>query len=94
MTRRYDRRQALGALGTISLGSLLAACGSDSPKTSATTPVATTGGATTTVEARTTTSSATAALFDDSASCTVTPEQTEGPFTFDARDPLRHPRGQ
>ncbi len=84
MTRRYDRRQALGAFGTISLGSLLAACGDDSPTSSATTPVATTDGATTTVEPRTTTSSDTAALFEESASCTVTPEQTEGPYYFDA----------
>ncbi len=85
MTRRYDRRQALGALGTISLGSLLAACGGDdAPSSPATTPVATTGGATATVEPKTTTSAATAALFDESASCAVTPEQTEGPYYFDA----------
>ena len=29
MTRRLDRRQALGALGTVSLGALLAGCGDD-----------------------------------------------------------------
>ena len=33
MTRRMDRRQALGAFGTVSLGALLAACGDD-PSTS------------------------------------------------------------
>jgi hypothetical protein len=31
MTRRIDRRQALGAFGTVSLGALLAACGDDRP---------------------------------------------------------------
>jgi protocatechuate 3,4-dioxygenase beta subunit len=31
MTRRIDRRQALGAFGTLSLGALLAACGDDEP---------------------------------------------------------------
>ena len=29
MTRRLDRRQALGAFGTVSLGALLAGCGDD-----------------------------------------------------------------
>jgi protocatechuate 3,4-dioxygenase beta subunit len=31
MTRKLDRRQALGAFGTVSLGALLAACGDDDP---------------------------------------------------------------
>jgi protocatechuate 3,4-dioxygenase beta subunit len=31
MTRKLDRRQALSALGTVSLGTLLAACGGDDP---------------------------------------------------------------
>jgi protocatechuate 3,4-dioxygenase beta subunit len=31
MTRRIDRRQALGAFGTLSLGALLTACGDDEP---------------------------------------------------------------
>jgi protocatechuate 3,4-dioxygenase beta subunit len=31
MTRKIDRRQALGAFGTVSLGALLAACGDDEP---------------------------------------------------------------
>ena len=31
MTRRIDRRQALGGFGTLSLGALLAACGDDEP---------------------------------------------------------------
>ena len=36
------------------------------------------------MEPKTTTSGATAALFDDAASCAVTPEETEGPYYFDA----------
>jgi signal transduction histidine kinase len=54
MTRRIDRRQALGAFGTVSLGALLAGCGSDS--------VETTDGRTATVEPETTTSPDTALL--------------------------------
>ena len=82
MKTRLSRRQALGALGTGSLGGLLAACGNDGAAGRAT--VETTDGATATVEPKTTTSSATEALFDESASCAVTPEQTEGPYYFDA----------
>ena len=82
MSKRIDRRQALGAFGTISLGGLLAACGGSSDGGSAS--VATTGGDTATVEPKTTTSDATSALFDDGASCTLTVEETEGPYYFDA----------
>ena len=82
MTNRLNRRQALGALGTISLGGLLAACGDGDRGAGAT--VQTTDGSTATVEPRTTTDAATAAQFDDAARCTLTPEQTEGPFYFDA----------
>ena len=76
MTRRIDRRQALGAFGTVSLGALLAACGSDR--------VETTDGGTATVEPETTTSPDTASRFGDESNCTLTPEMTEGPFYFDA----------
>ena len=79
---RLSRRQARGALGTVSLGSLLAACGDDGAGGSAT--VRTTDGATATVEPTTTTGDATGARFDDAASCAVTPQQTEGPYYFDA----------
>ncbi len=78
---RLSRRQALGALGTVSLGGLLAACGDDG---SGSTAVPTTDGATATVEPKTTTSATTGALFDDAASCALTPEETEGPYYFDA----------
>lgn len=82
MKTRLSRRQALGALGTVSLGGLLAACGDDGAGGSAT--VRTTDGATATVEPKTTTSAASDALFDESARCAVTAEQTEGPYYFDA----------
>jgi protocatechuate 3,4-dioxygenase beta subunit len=81
VSKRIDRRQALGALGTISLGGLLAACGKDSGGGPAS--VATTAGETATVEPRTTTSDATSALFDAAAGCTLTVEETEGPYYFD-----------
>jgi protocatechuate 3,4-dioxygenase beta subunit len=76
MTRRIDRRQALGAFGTVSLGALLAACGSDR--------VETTDGGTATVEPETTTSPDAASRFGEDSNCTLTPEMTEGPFYFDA----------
>jgi len=81
LTTRLSRRQALGALGTISLGGLLAACGDENDGT---TGVQTTDGTTTTVEPKTTASGTSGALFHDAASCTVTPEETEGPYYFDA----------
>ncbi len=81
---RLSRRQALGALGTVSLGGLLAACGDDDGAGRASPTVQTTDGATARVEPKTTTSGATAALFDESTTCSVTPEETEGPYYFDA----------
>jgi protocatechuate 3,4-dioxygenase beta subunit len=80
MNPSITRRQALAGLGTVTLGSLLAACGDrDDPRT----PVATTDGETATVEPRSSPSS-TAGLFDDTSACTLTAEQTEGPYYFDA----------
>ncbi len=83
MSKRIDRRQALGALGTISLGGLLAACGKDTAD-GGSASVATTAGETATVQPKTTTSDATSALFDDAATCALTVEETEGPYYFDA----------
>ena len=80
MNARLNRRQALGALGTISLGGLLAACGDEGGGDTA---VRTTGGDTATVQPRPATTATTATRFDDAASCSVTPQQTEGPFYFD-----------
>jgi len=80
VTRRLDRRQALAAFGTISLGGLLAACGDNDRSTST---VTTGEGTTTVVPAKTDPSKAISELFEESATCTVTPELTEGPFYFD-----------
>ena len=82
MTRALNRRQALARLGTVSLGTLLAACGDGGDGGSAT--VTTTDGATATVEPGSATSDGLAARFDDAASCALTVEQTEGPYYFDA----------
>jgi protocatechuate 3,4-dioxygenase beta subunit len=72
-----SRRDALTALGTVSLGALLAACSRDgSPAT-----VTTAAGTTATVQPSTSGSSGD--LFDGAATCTLTLEQTEGPFYFD-----------
>jgi protocatechuate 3,4-dioxygenase beta subunit len=74
-----NRRQALAGLGSVSLGALLAACADDDKKTG--------GAAAATTEAtapRTRSDGDLADLFDDTSSCTLTPELTEGPFYFDA----------
>ncbi len=81
MSTRYTRRDALSAIGTISLGGLLAACGADGERA---TQVRTTGGRTATIEPRGAATSRAAPLFDDAASCSVTRQATAGPFYFDA----------
>ena len=80
MTRRISRRQALGAIGTVSLGALLGACGDEGRDRR----VATTDGGTATVEPKTTPSSSLASKLDEAATCEKTAEQTEGPYYFDA----------
>jgi protocatechuate 3,4-dioxygenase beta subunit len=82
MDQRIDRRAALSALGAASLGAVLVACrGNDDggsttgSSTTSTTTTDATGGAA---------SSATSEFFDDAASCILTPEETEGPYYFDA----------
>ena len=60
---KLNRRQALGALGAVSLGGLLAACG-DEDRAGGT--VTSSTGATSTVETRTSKSE-----FDSSGTCTV-----------------------
>jgi protocatechuate 3,4-dioxygenase beta subunit len=84
--QKIDRRRALAALGSVTLGSVLAACGGDDERAAAgttTADVTTTDGRTATVEPKTTASKATADLFDDAASCAVSAELTEGPYYFD-----------
>lgn len=76
LRRPLDRRQALVTLGTAGLGAVLVACSSDT----------TTSGPSSTTTARTGTSPT--RPFDESAACTLTAEQTEGPFYVDV-DMLR-----
>ncbi len=78
MTQRISRRQALGALGTVSLGALLGACGDGDGK------VATTDGGSATVEPKTSQASSLVEKLDAAGSCAQTAEQTEGPYYFDA----------
>lgn len=87
MTSRFDRRRALGTLGAAGLSGLLAACGGDddtSTTTSSTT--STTGDATTTSTTAAAADSAAgdlASRFGDAANCSLTPEETEGPYYLD-----------
>jgi protocatechuate 3,4-dioxygenase beta subunit len=78
--KRIDRRQALAVFGSVSLGGLLSACGGDGNGKGEDT---TTDGTPSSVQPKSTTSGATAELFDRSASCSLTPEETEGPYYFD-----------
>jgi len=82
--RKLDRRQALAALGTVSLGGLLAACG-DGDGTGAGTarPMETAEGGTATVSPQRSTAPSLAERFKEARSCTVTTELTEGPYYFD-----------
>jgi protocatechuate 3,4-dioxygenase beta subunit len=74
-----NRRQALAGFGTVSLSALLAACGGDDNAGGAAATTETTA----TTEARAKPKSDLADLFDETSSCTLTPELTEGPFYFD-----------
>ena len=75
---KLSRREALAGVGAVSLGALLSACGADDEST--TTSVAATGGETT-VQSRG--GAGLAGLFDETSACTLTAEQTEGPYWFD-----------
>jgi hypothetical protein len=70
-----SRRQILAAGGTIGLGTLLAAC-TGSPTATPTATVPTTQGGSATVSPQTSSS----VTFPDTDSCTLTPEETEGPY--------------
>ena len=76
---RLSRRETLAGAGAVGLGALISACGGESGSSA---EVTTTDGGTATVEPRS--NGNLAALFDDSSSCTLTPEETEGPYYFDA----------
>ena len=77
----FSRRKALAGAGSVGLGALLAACGADDGG-GTTTEVATTEGSTTTVEPKS--GNDLTALFGEDSACTLTTEQTEGPYYFDA----------
>jgi hypothetical protein len=90
MRNHFNRRQALAAFGSVSLGALLAACGSDGDDESGTN-VSTTDGDTTTVEPKSRAGAETAELFDDSSACTLTAQETEGPTSrWTSRRPELH----
>ncbi len=76
---RLSRRQALAGAGAVTLAGVLAACGSDDE----TTGVATTDGETATAPSNTDGRTSANELFDETASCSLTLQQTEGPYYFD-----------
>lgn len=81
--QRVSRRSIVAGIGSIGLGTLLAACsGSDSPGSSAS--VTTSTGASTTVAPQTSAASDLTSLFADANTCTLTASTTQGPYYFDA----------
>jgi protocatechuate 3,4-dioxygenase beta subunit len=81
MGERMTRRRAIGALGTVGVGALLAACAGREPGTVADVP--TEAGGTATVRPQLPTDGSVAELLDAAGSCTLTPEAIEGPFHLD-----------
>jgi protocatechuate 3,4-dioxygenase beta subunit len=79
MSTRLSRRETLAGFGAVGLGALISACGGDSGSTA---EVETTTGDTATVEPKS--NGNLAGLLDDSSACSLTPEETEGPYYFDA----------
>jgi len=86
MEQQISRRAALTAAGGVGLTALLAACarnGGAASDVTTSAQVPTSDGGTATVQPQTTSTPATADLFDDSATCTLAPEETEGPYYFE-----------
>lgn len=81
MNRPLSRRGLFGALGTVSVATLLGACSPNGTTTSATVP--TTGGGTASLQPSTSSSSGAVALLDQASTCTLAPETTQGPYYFD-----------
>ena len=81
--RRFTRRQALNAIGTVGLGAFLAACASNSTSTTiaGASTTSTTGATTTTGAGATTATTSTSAV--TTIDCVLVPEMTEGPFYLD-----------
>jgi protocatechuate 3,4-dioxygenase beta subunit len=83
MVDNISRRTLLGAAGSVGLGALLAACTGGGSDSTGSTTVPTTGGGTATVSPQTTSTPLTSDLFADSTTCSLTPQETEGPYYFD-----------
>ena len=86
MTPQMTRRKAIAALGTAGLGGVLAACsnGDDEADAEQTTRTSTTTSTTSTsTSAAATATSDLASRFEEASSCSLTPEETEGPYYID-----------
>lgn len=79
--RRVSRRTVMAGIGSIGLGTLLAACGAE-PGTS--TAVTTSSGTTAAITPQAGATAAVADLFAGSNTCVLTASTTQGPYYFDA----------
>jgi protocatechuate 3,4-dioxygenase beta subunit len=79
-SKLLDRREALSALGVLGIGAIAAACSSGTSSSGAAST------STSTSSSSTTGTSGSSSAASGSASCTLTPEATEGPFYLDIND--------
>jgi protocatechuate 3,4-dioxygenase beta subunit len=80
MVQPMSRRAALNAIGGVSLGVLLAACGDRPPGTTARVPTG--GGGQATVQPQLPPDAGLVEVLDASATCELAPQAIEGPFWF------------
>jgi protocatechuate 3,4-dioxygenase beta subunit len=86
MAQQIDRRRALAVFGSVGLGAVVAAAcggGTDTKSAKSTSQASTTTTSSAAVATRASTGAVTADMFDAATSCSLTPEETEGPFYFD-----------
>ena len=81
--RRFTRRQALSAIGTVGLGAFLAACAGNTTSSTVAGSSTTSTAGTTATAGPSTTGATTATTAVTAIDCVLAPEMTEGPYYLD-----------